>query len=708
MDWRENKPGDGNIDSIEALEQRARMYLATAKEQQFAEYLQKMLVRIRKQKNQVKLLNDELDRSYQMYLNRTQADKKTVQAETVVQQEKLAIQPTPQPTPEPVTYVAYQPQPPVAKKKTNNEFFVGTVLLSIVGGAFILTALVMLGMYFMNGFLKGMCLYAGSVVLLLVSELVLYRKWPKLGKTFTAIAIGGLYLSTVLNYLTFGNFNMWVALGIALAITVMVIVLSWKRDSLLYKTLGLITCYLCFWVIQGENTLQEITVLALITFLINVMCMVMPMQHNKTVFRIIHICVNSIYAFGVCMRISKFDDMVNAQLVLALSASLIMQILFVLQMRYQDREAANGKNVGKYGIVAAYFVAGLFCYYALPSGAVIEGSVLYYGSFATLLILVMAAMIFLRKSQGLWYPYFMISLITFDYFCIRGEKWETVIAMAVLVVVAKLLSLLKIQKLQVSEAIITTMCCIIYLCHAAESLEAYSFVLLAAILFSIPFIRYWRTYYEIVLTFTLAFFAAVRLPSVLQLPAFVGIMFVGIFIFNNVKRWQGKNIIVFNGLALAGQIVCFLLLLNPVYQNAYIVYLCMLIFGLATIVLTFQEKYHMNFKQKNLILAVFLTYMAFVLQTSQPIINSIFMMLIALICVGLGFAVKEKWVRIYGLVLSLIICGKITLYDSFDTAALQKTILFFTVGIIALAISGIYIILERRMNIQQTAIGEEQ
>lgn len=690
MDWRENKPEAGNADSIEALEQRTRMYLETATDRQFVEYLQKMLVRIQNQKNQIKLLNDELDRSYRMYINRTETDKKVVQ-------------PTPQPT-----YVAYRPQPPVTKKKTNNEFFVGTVLLSVVGGAFILTALVMLGIYFMNGFLKGMCLYAGSALLLLVSELVFYRKWQKLGKTFSAIAIGGLYLSTVLNYLTFGNFNMWVALAIALAITVLVMVLGWKRDSLLYKTLGLVTCYLCFWVIQGENTLQEIAVLTIIVFLINLMCMIVPMHHNKTVFRIIHICVNSIYTFGVCMRLDGFDDMINAQLLLALSANLIMQILFALQVRYQDREAVTGRNVGKYGIVAAYFIAGLFCYYALPIGAVMEGSMLYYGSFAALLLFVLGAMFFLRKNSGLWYPYFMISLIAFDYFCIRGEDWTVVIAMAVLVVVAKLLSLLKVQALQISEVIITTLCCIMYLCHATPNLENYSLVLLTAILFSIPFIRYWQTYYEIILTFALAIFAAVRLPSVLQLPAFVGIMFIGIFIFNNVRRWQGKNIILFNGLALAGQIVCFLLLFNPIYRNAYIVYLCMLIFGLATIVLTFQEKYHMDFRHKNLILAVFLTYMAFVLQTSQPIVNSILIMLIALICVGLGFGVKEKPIRIYGLVLSLIICGKITLYDFFDTETLQKTILFFAVGIIALAISGIYIILERRMNIQQTDIGEEQ
>jgi len=148
--------------------------------------------------------------------------------------------------------------------------------------------------------------------------------------------------------------------------------------------------------------------------------------------------------------------------------------------------------------------------------------------------------------------------------------------------------------------------------------------------------------------------------------------------------------------------------MSPNYRNAYVVYLCMLVFGVATIVLTFQEKYHMDLKHKNIILAIFLTYMALIVRTNLPIINSILMMLIALICVGWGFSIKEKEIRIYGLVLSLIVCGKIVLYDFFDAEALQKTILFFVVGVIALMIAGIYIVLERKANIQLTSDGEKQ
>jgi len=49
-------------------------------------------------------------------------------------------------------------------------------------------------------------------------------------------------------------------------------------------------------------------------------------------------------------------------------------------------------------------------------------------------------------------------------------------------------------------------------------------------------------------------------------------------------------------------------------------------------------------------------------------------------------------------VLSLCTCGKIALYDYWGAPILQKTILFFVVGVIALVIAGIYIILEKKCN----------
>ena len=706
MDWNEK-----NITQeakVEQLERRVQSYMLSARDKQFMDYLQRMQVRLKTQKHQVEILEVELNRSYQMYVNRMKAAGIDVQVEEIEEPftENVKL------TEEEQASAPHQVVKPTVKQNSGStEFMIGSVLLSIVGGTFILTALVILGMYYMNGFVKGMCFYAGSLILMAVSELILYKKWPKLGMTFTAISIGGLYLSTILNYLTLQNFNMWVALAIALIITIMVILLSWKRDSVLYRALGLITSYLCIMILRDANTDTELIIAAIITFLINIMCIVVPVQRHKTGFRILHMYANGIFSFVVCFLLYNYVDNYVSRLLFAGFAWLITHILLVIQIRTCNEEITNKHDIPNCGILIGYYISGVLIHASLPEGAAdmsFYNGMLHFGSFAVMLVIAAAAMLFLRKRNEIRCPYFLMTYVAFYMFFLFGTEWESVISIVVLLMISKIVStIFKVTSLRVWDVILTALTCLVCLTYVEEPIK-YALVLLVGLLISIPFISYWQTYYEIILTFTLAIFAAIKLPTLLQLPAFVGIIFVSILVYNNVKRWRGNYILVFNGTAIVGQIIAFLLLTNPIYRNAYVVYLCMLIFGLATIVLTFQEKYGMDFKGKSLILAIFLTYMALIIRTDLPIINSILMMFIALICVGLGFFEKEKKIRIYGLVLSLIVCGKIAIYDFFDAETLQKMILFFTVGGIALLISGIYIILERKMNIQQTNSGEGQ
>ena len=87
--------------------------------------------------------------------------------------------------------------------------------------------------------------------------------------------------------------------------------------------------------------------------------------------------------------------------------------------------------------------------------------------------------------------------------------------------------------------------------------------------------------------------------------------------------------------------------------------------------------------------------MGLVTRTGYPIINSIVLMVLALGCVGVGFVLSKKSVRVYGLILSLCVCVKLVVYDFIGANSLQKTVLFFVVGVLALIIAGIYMVLER-------------
>ena len=71
-------------------------------------------------------------------------------------------------------------------------------------------------------------------------------------------------------------------------------------------------------------------------------------------------------------------------------------------------------------------------------------------------------------------------------------------------------------------------------------------------------------------------------------------------------------------------------------------------------------------------------------------------MLIGVVSIGVGFYIKDKVLRIYGLIISLIVCFKITLFDFEEGESLEKMVLFFVAGAISLIISGIYVLLEKK------------
>ncbi len=589
-------------------------------------------------------------------------------------------------------------QTPPKQKKSNAEFTIGATVLSVVGGGFILAALVMLGMTFMEGIVKGICLYGISLIFLLISELLLYRKWPMLGAIFSTIGIGGLYLSTIVNYLGLHNFNLWVTLGITIGITFFVVLLSRKRDSILYRMLGIIAGYLCFFTIQAGITEVEFLVVSGMILLLNVLCITVPMQRSKTGVHIAHMLMNTFFAFCFIYRAMTTCDMGELPiLIFTISSMVVLLILFVTQC--YSLETQNPVKIQSGFLVAYYFSAAGYLFlintfvYKLVDMEM--GNWYCYGSAIAVGTISLMAMLVLSigKRSGQGHIYTVLNLMLLYIVGCSYGKWDYIICLLALLVVAKLIGCWRKDTVyRINDMYITAILCIVTGMY--DGIQAY--VLLAGVIFSILMIHYNQTYYEILLMVTLLAYTAKQLPIILQLPVIVGLLLVGILMFNNVKRWQGKYILLFNGLALGGQLLCFLSLCNPVYRNESITYLCMLIFGITTIVLTLQERYQMNFSGKYMILAVFLTYMAFLFRANVPVVNSILLMIIALVCVGIGFVANKKAVRIYGLVLSLVVCGKLVLYDFFQAATLQKTILFFAVGVISLVIATIYIVLEKK------------
>ena len=258
----------------------------------------------------------------------------------------------------------------------------------------------------------------------------------------------------------------------------------------------------------------------------------------------------------------------------------------------------------------------------------------YIGIFALTgiaFVITILTVIALRKAEKgwqKWLPCYFFSFVTFCGFSVIENDWGIVICATVLLIAVKVLSRLAKGGLAALDAILTTVYCILLLMNGKEI--PYAYVLLAGTILSMFLVHEWSTYQEIVLTFSLAFFALSHLMPMIKLPAFSGILFVSILLFNNVNCMRDKGILVFNVSGLIGQIGALIALANPIYRNSYITYLCMFVFVLAYLVLTLQEKYYKNFKHRELILVIFLTYMALIVKTNIPVINSILIMLIAL------------------------------------------------------------------------------
>ena len=689
---------------MESLDRQAREYLMQSTDPIFTQYLQQLLPRIQKQPQYVEQLQAELDKSVEFWhqrqrLNAARAENAATGQAQETGQEQPAGQFSSQPAAEPGR------QEP--KKKQNVEYLIATIALSVVGGIFILTALVLAGMYFMNGWIKGISLYVVSLGVVLLAELLLRRKLPKLAQIFSAIGVAALYLSTMINTVSLHNFGMIPAVVIIAVITVGTVLLSKKRDSLIHRLLGIAACWLCTFPMLADEGFSEpeaLLILALILGL-SVLCVCVPVKKFHTSTQLILLASTTLLIPWVSACITEdpiIDHMPVGIIIVAYSGLyLIAHLILIMQGRYAAKENRAGHVVKGGGLLAVYI------FFIIVSG-IIESAYMYQywtesqtdgyiGVFVltgVTLVISLISVIALKNTKEKWLPCYFFSFVTFWGFYAIKDDWGMVICMTVLLVAVKILARFAKSGVAALDAIITTVYSILFLVNGVET--PYAYVLLAGTILSMFLVCEWRTYQEIILTFSLAFFALSHLMPMVKLPAFSGILFVSILLFNNVKCMRDSGILVFNVFVLVGQIGALIALANPVYRNSYLTYLCMFVFVLAYLVLTLQEQYYKSFRHRELIIVIFLTYMALIVRTNVPVINSVLIMLIALISVTLGFVKKDKPVRIYGLVISLCTCGKIALYDYWGAPVLQKTILFFIVGVIALVIAGIYIVLEKK------------
>ena len=702
------------------LEQQIVGMIGQSRDPYYTEYLRNLLFQLRSGAVTPEYVSAELGRTWQIYQQRllgTAYPQQPVQVQQPVQMQ----QPNPaqqgfvqQPmqtqqqgfAQQPIPYQQAVPvRPPVSRK--NTEYTVGAVVLSVVGVLFILAAFVMLGMIYMDGMIKGMCMYGIAAIVLVISELFVAKKLPRFAVGTTALAISGLYLTTLLNYGYFRNFGGWVAVGVTVAIALLALWVSHKKDSGVIRVVSMIACYVCVLMTAGDfmelsfekesvfggTTDLKFIGIAASLLVINLCNACLPVKRARDGISVAHMICNSVFSilFSLFAAFGVSTDVMAYYLI---SVMLIQGIVFFNMTRpYLVQE--GGKVREEHVVLYIVAVAILLGQFALCMSTMSIGVRLHAVEGGLLVVCAALFALFYRSSLK-WLQYIYLCVAAFLLYGLgRGgdesHYWQMAVVLGIFLS-AKLLSRVKV--LRVWELIVTLLAAreALYFFENRDIVQGICF--LAAFLLSLAAVYDWKSVYEEIVLFVCIAFVWVNFESEMRLAVAAGIILAGTLCFNSFSFFRDKDIRLINYVNLA-------LMCGTYFFAAFcpdtLLYILMLAIGCAYFVLAFREKFRMNFKIKNLIFMLFLCYMTMIWDIPVPVYRSIILMAIAIGAVIAGFAMREKRLRIAGLVLTLLVCIKIALYDFIGVATTEKMILFLVVGVIALAISGIYIALEKKI-----------
>ena len=724
---------------LENLQLKINRFRQESKDPGFTQYLNTVQSRLDTQTQVIMNLENEVNQNYRVYLQHfgaqaqpvvqpiaqpvqepvvqpmaTPVQEPVVQPvtqpvqETVVQPVTQTVQePVVQPVAQPVqqAYVQplnvyqnqYQYQQPAKKQKRNVEFTVGAGLFCILGVLFILASFIMLGITYMGGLFKGISLYVIALAVILVSELVFRKRMEKFSLAMTGLGLASLYAATMINCLYLHNFGNVVAIIVTVVISVLAAIMARRKDSGIIKVISFIGCYLCFLPAGKYGTTAEFITMTVILFLINLLTILLPVQRSARVVHITHLISNMVMSV-ILANIALGGEMDGRWVLLFLITNLLTLGL-VYYASWKRGQCTIGVLVS---FLITFFVESI--HYAIIMGAdihprAVEEALIMGGWYHIVfgMYALAALMLFLLfiKNRYKWIFYYFLMLFTFFTYGIESfddANCVKVIAVLAVFIISKLLS--RVKSLQISELVITGMT-LIYASIFYLAQDVWAHVLAAVILLSVVALNHYKPVYQYMITISSILYLLIVHGDFALAPSLcVGILFLLLFLFNNVKWWRDSNPLIYNIGAVA---LLFVGCGVTPFVSGYLNTLMAAVFGTAVVVLMFTDKYKMNFGGKYLFLSIFWTYLALTSEIEVQLLGSVILMVIAIVSVVVGFALSRKEVRVYGLILSLLVCFKVLFYDFSATPIQERMLLFLIIGVIILSISFIYILLEKKV-----------
>lgn len=427
-----------------------------------------------------------------------------------------------------------------------------------------------------------------------------------------------------------------------------------------------------------------------VVFLANVALLLIPIKRGRNVANVVQLVGNTVITWILAL-VTASEGIENSLILFYVISSVIIANMLFRRLK------KNAVNVTVYTTgIGALGILFLF----LSSRT--EGTLAAFG------ILLMVSLCFFFLEHGgicQWIQYWYACLMIIGYTAVGfgpGQgKYPIPFLVGILIVFAGAKLLSRITALRISEMLITlaTACCALWYYGGP-----YGIYFLAAFLLSILALYRDKLFYQIVITlmsasyfvwhpFLIEFTGNIRHYDIF-VAGVVSTLLIGMLLFNLVKPWRAQGIVVYNYCCLG----CMgLLYLTAFLCTNYIAYSILAVAGILTILVVLREKFGVRTKFNLLFLILFLVYMVFLFRIQIPFQTSILLMGIAIFSVGAGFAVRRKSSRLCGLALSVFVCLKVVFYDFIEIPAQERILVFFIVGMIALAIGVIYILLEKRI-----------
>ena len=605
----------------------------------------------------------------------------------------------------------------VTSKKT--EFAVGAIVMSIIGSVFLLTGLVYFSINFLDTFAQGMVMYLVCAIVLCVSEFVIRRLVPKLSAVFTAIGISGVFLTTIVNYKSLENFNLPVTAIILGVCAVLVCFFGYIRKSQLYSIIGFLAAFISSIAIGSHVTPTEFIVITVCTLIISSLWLLFPVE--KYISAVTPVMLGAEVTYMIACSLFTIDSDSNftknfIKLIFYVCSMTVINFVFYINTRRCRKSGDNNEVVTVFNIII-YCIAVFYCSFAClinisafrdltDAEEIILGLVIYF-------ILVIPQAVFtylLREKQDSGFTILYISSLSMGLILLFGVHnviLQAVLLMAVCLVSRFMTKYETVNKsLKITDVVIQAFIMFFAICFAlsADYMAADYIGLLiliagfaASIFIGFGFLNIIQIFSVLAITLILGVVTR-EMPDGLGQALGLGVVLLFTFLINYIKRIKGRNFVVFNWFALIWSLI---LLISgsriDFSAEGILIFSIGAVFGLALVILLMNKEYGMPFCRKYIMIPAYLTFISFLVPLESGFVLSIILMAIAVISVIIGFVLKEKSIRVYGLILSIVICAKIALIDFVAIGDVKsKTIMYILVGALALAIGCIYMVLEAR------------